>query len=170
MISIGMTSDWPCDVTADQLTTDPLRYAQTSMFVLIVESFDLSLESERDLKLSTNKQLKRQRCWLTANQPSQQPTTWESVHFQCPVNLQDLYLSGQATKSQGSTEHSCWGTSGITRGQDWPGMWWEYTWLINRWVVNTCREQGTHVLVCAAADQARRPGLGLASPRTQPIH
>ena len=87
-----MTSDWPCDVTADQLTTDPLRYAQTSMFVLIVESFDLSLESERDLKLSTNKQLKRQRCWLTANQPSQQQTTWEIVHSQLRCSFRTCTL------------------------------------------------------------------------------
>ena len=99
-------------------------------------------KGEESLDPSTKKQLKSLLSrWRTA--PNQQPTNRETVHFQCLVSLQDLYLSGQATKSQGSTEHSCWGTSGITRGQHWPGMWWEYTWLINRWVVNTCREQAS---------------------------
>ena len=127
-------------------------------------------KGEESLDPSTKKQLKSLVSrWRTA--PHQHPTNRETVHFQCPVNLQDLYLSGQATKSQGSTEHSCWGTSGITRGQakawDWPGMWWEYTWLINRWVVNTCRE---HEYTCTACQSGSWPGLGLASTRTQPIH
>ena len=162
MISIGMTAIWPCVVPAVQLTTDPLRYAEISMFLLMVEYLDSPWKGwgeSRSFNQETTEESGESvanRSSSASNQSRNRPLQLRWTFRTCTlVDKQPNHRARQSTAAEepaespeGKTDLGCDGNTPDS--------------VTTEWSTPAVSKPACHPSSCL--------GHGLASTRTQPIH